>query len=67
MKLLDKLTNKITSLSLTRRVGESIKIGDDIFISITRIQKNQTTLNFKLPKSIKVLRTELEVKADDRF
>jgi carbon storage regulator len=47
-------------LILTRRVGESIRIGDDVSISVLRIKGNQVRIGVDAPKSLAVRRDELE-------
>jgi len=58
-------------LILTRRVGESLIIGDDIFINILGVNGNQIRIGVKAPKEISVHREEIynriqSEKADDK-
>lgn len=46
-------------LVLTRKVGESIMIGDDIELEIVAIDGEQIKLGIKAPKNIKIYRNEL--------
>ena len=46
-------------LILTRRVGETINIGDNIKITVTAISGNQVRIGIDAPKDVKVLREEL--------
>ncbi|HJY23581.1 MAG TPA: carbon storage regulator CsrA [Hanamia sp.] len=46
-------------LILTRRPGETIKIGDDIDIIIGGIKGNQVRLMIKAPKNVPVHREEI--------
>ena len=46
-------------LVLSRRVGETINIGDDIKITVTAINGNQCRIGIDAPKEVKVLREEL--------
>lgn len=46
-------------LVLTRRLGESIKIGDDIEVKVVKIQGKQVRLSFDAPKDISINRTEV--------
>ncbi len=52
-------------LVLSRKSGETIKIGDDIFITIVRIGSNTVRVGITAPRDAKVLRGEfvLEVPA----
>lgn len=47
-------------LVLTRRVGEVIKIGDDITIEVLDARGKQVRLGITAPKEVKVLRQELK-------
>jgi carbon storage regulator len=47
-------------LVLTRRVGEVIKIGDDIEVTILDARGKQVRLGITAPKEVKVLRLELK-------
>ena len=46
-------------LVLSRKVNESIQIGDDIKIVIVRITHNKIRIGIEAPKSIPVVRGEL--------
>jgi carbon storage regulator len=46
-------------LVLTRKVNESIKIGDDIEITVTRIGASCVRLGISCPKEMNVVREEL--------
>lgn len=46
-------------LILSRRVGESVVIGEDISITVLRVKGNQVRLGVNAPKSIAVQREEL--------
>lgn len=46
-------------LVLTRKVGESIRIGDDIEIVVTAVDQNKVRIGVKSPRSIPVYREEL--------
>lgn len=47
-------------LVLTRRNGESIKIGKDIAIKVVSIQGNRVRLAIEAPEDVAVLRGELQ-------
>lgn len=49
-------------LVLTRKVGESISIGPDIEVRITQIRGGQVRLSVVAPRSVAVVRGELERK-----
>lgn len=46
-------------LILTRRVGESLVIGDDIVVSVLEMKGNQVRLGIEAPKSVTVHRKEV--------
>ncbi|CAH0344850.1 carbon storage regulator CsrA [Bacillus sp. CECT 9360] len=46
-------------LILTRKNGESIKIGDNIEITIVSAKNDQVKIGIKAPKEIEVVRNEL--------
>lgn len=46
-------------LSITRRESDSIRLGDDITIKISRISGSTVTLSIDAPPELKVLRGEL--------
>jgi len=46
-------------LVLTRKVGESIRIGDDIEIFVTAVDQNKVKIGIQSPRSIPVYRSEL--------
>ncbi len=46
-------------LVLSRKVGERIHIGNDVFIEVRRVAGNRVTLAVSAPRSIRVLRGEL--------
>lgn len=50
-------------LVLTRRVGEVIKIGDDIEVAVLDARGKQVRLGITAPKDVKVLRQEIKEKA----
>lgn len=46
-------------LVLTRRSGETLKIGDDVSITILRIKGNQVRIGVNAPREVVVRRDEL--------
>jgi len=52
-------------LVLSRKVGESIQIGDNVRIIVNRISGNRITLAVDAPRSVKIVRGELVTKDDE--
>ncbi|MEK6247532.1 MAG: carbon storage regulator [Planctomycetales bacterium] len=48
-------------LVLSRKPGESVKIGDDVTVYVSRISGNRVTLSFEAPRSTRIVRGELEL------
>lgn len=49
-------------LILTRRVGESLCIGDDIVLTVVGIRGQQARLAIQAPKSVPVDREEIAIR-----
>jgi carbon storage regulator CsrA len=49
-----------TVLVLSRKIGETISVGDGIEIVVNRISGNRVTLGIKAPGSVRIVRGELE-------
>lgn len=47
-------------LVLSRKAGESIKIGDEITVVINRISGNRVTLGLNAPRDLRIIRGELK-------
>lgn len=47
-------------LVLTRKANESIQIGDDITITVVRIQGGSVRIGVKAPKDTNIVRGELQ-------
>jgi len=46
-------------LALSRKVGETILIGDQIKITVTRVERDTVRLSIDAPREIPILREEL--------
>nr|Q31F93.1 RecName: Full=Translational regulator CsrA; AltName: Full=Carbon storage regulator [Hydrogenovibrio crunogenus XCL-2] len=51
-------------LVLTRRVGETLMIGDDIKLTVVGIKSGQVRLGIDAPKDVQIQREELLLKND---
>lgn len=50
-------------LVLTRRIDERLLLGDDIAITIVSIQGNSVRIGIEAPRSVPIIREELQGKA----
>lgn len=46
-------------LILTRRIGETIMIGDDVTATVLGVKGNQVRIGINAPKSVEVYREEI--------
>jgi len=46
-------------LVVSRRIGEELKLGDNIIVKIVDIDKNQVKIGIDAPRDIPILRMEL--------
>lgn len=46
-------------LILTRRVGETVMIGDDVAVTVLRVKGNQVRIGVNAPKHVSVQREEI--------
>ena len=46
-------------LVLTRREGESLKIGDDIIVTVTKVRNEQVRVGITAPSGVAVFREEI--------
>ena len=47
-------------LVLSRKVGEKIQIGDEITVVVSRISGNRITIGIDAPRTMRIVRGELE-------
>ena len=52
-------------LILTRRVGESLMVGDDVTITVLGVKGNQVRIGVNAPKDVAVHREEIYSKIQD--
>ena len=52
-------------LILTRRVGESLMVGDDVTIPVLGVKGNQVRVGVKAPKDVAVHREEILNRIED--
>lgn len=49
----------MSGIVLTRRVGQRIRIGEDVEVSVARIEGDRVALRFIAPREIPIVRGEL--------
>ena len=54
------LTKDVGNLVVSRKETESIVIGENIIVTVHKIQGNRVRLQVSAPKDVKVLRSELD-------
>jgi len=52
-------------LTLSRRVGESIHIGDDITLTVSQISGKQVKLSLEAPAHLPIYRREIYLRIQD--
>ena len=52
-------------LILTRRVGETLMIGDDINVTILGVKGNQVRIGINAPKDVSVHREEIYIRIQE--
>jgi carbon storage regulator CsrA len=50
---------EIEMLVLTRKIGEAIRIGDDVELQVVGVSRGRVRLGFKAPRNVAVQRAEL--------
>ncbi len=46
-------------LVVSRKIGEELKVGDDIIVKVIDIDKNQVKIGIDAPRNVMILRMEL--------
>jgi carbon storage regulator len=59
MKIITRTGEETAMLILTRRVGETVVIGDDVDVTVLGVKGNQVRLGVKAPRSVSVHREEI--------
>jgi carbon storage regulator len=59
-------TSDTTHLVITRRRGETVRIGPDITVEVVQIRGRAARIAITAPRAITILRTELETPEHER-
>jgi len=46
-------------LVVSRKIGEELKVGEDIIVKVVDIDKNQVKIGIEAPRNVAILRMEL--------
>jgi carbon storage regulator len=49
----------MSGLSLSRKVGETVVIGNDIVVTVSKVKNNRVQVKIKAPSDVTILRGEL--------
>ena len=52
-------------LILTRRVGETVRVGDDISLTVLGVKGNQIRVGIEAPRSVAVHREEIYIRIQE--
>jgi len=52
-------------LVLTRRIGETVVVGDEVFITLLGVKGNQIRLGFNAPEHISIHRQEIYLRVQE--
>lgn len=53
-------------LILTRRVGETLKVGDDVSVTVLRVNGNQVKIGIEAPSDVAVHRKEIYLRIHEQ-
>ncbi|MGI0153146.1 carbon storage regulator CsrA [Pseudidiomarina sp. WS423] len=53
-------------LILTRRVGETLKVGDDVSVTVLRVNGNQVKIGIEAPSDVAVHREEIYLRIHEK-
>jgi carbon storage regulator len=56
---LSVIIRNVTMLILTRRVGETVMIGDEVTVTVLGVKGNQVRIGVNAPKNVSVHREEI--------
>ncbi len=60
MTIIPQIQGSFKMLVLSRKEGEQLLIGDDIVLTINRINGNRVAIGIEAPRDVRILRGELE-------
>ncbi len=54
-------------LVLSRKLGEQLRIGDDIILTVTKTSGSRVTIGIEAPSEVRILRGEIAVTSDRKI
>lgn len=52
------MSQDLTTIVIRRQIGQSVNIGPDVLLTVTRIKGREAQISIQAPKGMQVLRTE---------
>jgi carbon storage regulator CsrA len=60
-------TTEVNMLVLSRKLGESVQVGDGILIRIVEVRRSRVRIGIEAPPSVRIQREEIACRSDRAF